>query len=352
MRPRDWAGLIYLLGLVSCDPTRSPAGPTEEGSGASAQIEPAAKPVGIETTTLAQALRRLPQDRVLALPTYEGSGQAIHPDILYGRGHGLPQAFYLALTPYPFGRDRFENPSILVSDDGVSFREEITGLNPLAPAPATDHNSDTDLIYDAATRSLRIYYLESGRPNYNRVVLLESQDGLRWTRRTVLNYNLGAGENFIVSPAVVPATAGYRMFFVNITPKSHPVQVLSSTDGRRWDRKAARTVVPSLPGGLPPWHVDVFPADGRYLMLACGPYADPRVYLAFSDDLESWTFLQQPILRAGPAFHDTRLIYRSTGLAAGDELAVWYSFKDSQGRWGIGLKRFSLRRLREQDALR
>lgn len=336
MRPRRIVGLICLLGLVSCESIRSPV--------VSAGDEAA--------STLAQALDRLPQDCILTVPTYEGSGQAVHPDILYGRAYGLANAFYLALTPYPFSRDRYENPSILVSDDGVSFREETAGLNPLAPAPAADHNSDPDLIYDAATRSLRLYYLESGRPNYNRVVLLESQDGLRWTRRTVLNYNLGAGEDFIVSPAMVPVVAGYRLFFVNITPSSHPVQVLNSTDGHSWDRKAARTVVPSLPDGLPPWHVDVFPADGRYLMLACGPYADPRIYLAFSDDLESWVFLREPILRASAAFHDTRQIYRSTGLAAGDDLAVWYSFKDTQGRWGIGLKRFSLRRLRELDAQR
>lgn len=339
--------LVLLLCLGACGANPGPTAPaTPEGLATAATDEFAAT-----TATLAAALRRLPPDCLLSVPTYDGSGQAVHPDILWGRQYGLPYAFYLTLTPYPNSRDRYENPSLLVSDDGLTFRDPAAGLNPLAPAPALDHNSDPDLLYDPWRRVFRLFYMESNRPVYNRLMLLESRDGRRWTRRVALSYDLTAREHFMVSPAVIAGPSGYRLFFVDITAPSHPVVVLGSPDGLRWDRKADDAVVPALPENLPPWHVDVFASDRGYIMLCCGPYAEPRLYLATSDDLQHWAFLPRPILRPGHDFHDTQQIYRSTGLSAGDELAVWYSYKDASGRWGIGLRRFSWRQLNLQRAL-
>ncbi|MBA3458618.1 MAG: hypothetical protein H0T46_01550 [Deltaproteobacteria bacterium] len=66
----------------------------------------------------------------LEIPTYDGSGQVVHPDVLFD-GY----RYLLAYTPYPFSNGRFENPSIAISDDGLAFREIAPGVNPIAPAP-------------------------------------------------------------------------------------------------------------------------------------------------------------------------------------------------------------------------
>ena len=78
----------------------------------------------------------------LDIPTYDGSGQGVHPSLLVQDG-GSPQ-FVLSFTPYTDTDDRVENPSVVVSDDGIHFREERPGLNPLVPAPEKDHNDDPD----------------------------------------------------------------------------------------------------------------------------------------------------------------------------------------------------------------
>jgi hypothetical protein len=55
--------------------------------------------------------------------------------------------FVLTFLPYPFAVDSFENPSIVISNDGLRFREERRGINPLVPTPETDHNDDPDILF-------------------------------------------------------------------------------------------------------------------------------------------------------------------------------------------------------------
>src|SRR3989442_3251119 len=51
----------------------------------------------------------------LTLPTYDFSGQGMHPDVLVDGDRVL-----IAMTPYPFADARHENPSLLAGD-GVHF---------------------------------------------------------------------------------------------------------------------------------------------------------------------------------------------------------------------------------------
>lgn len=41
------------------------------------------------------------------LHTYDGSDQAVHPDIIYFAGK-----YWLVVTPYPYGMEEYENPSL------------------------------------------------------------------------------------------------------------------------------------------------------------------------------------------------------------------------------------------------
>lgn len=46
------------------------------------------------------------------LETYDGSGQAVHPDIAY-----YGNQYWLTATPYPYGMEEYENPCIYQGDD-------------------------------------------------------------------------------------------------------------------------------------------------------------------------------------------------------------------------------------------
>src|SRR4051812_16680124 len=138
----------------------------------------------------------------IVIPTYDGSGQVVHPDILVEQS----DRYVLAYTPYPFTNGRFENPSIAISSDGLTFHEVAPGVNPIAAAPPTDHNDDPDLRRDPLTGEYVVLYLETERPDRQRVVELRSRDLITWNRSDVIDYDLAGGAPFIVSPAVVGTT--------------------------------------------------------------------------------------------------------------------------------------------------
>ena len=70
---------------------------------------------------------RLPL-RAIPLVTYDGSGQAVHPDVLAAPFGGLDERTRLAITPYPWGNANMENPSLFGGNerDGWSVPNGVT----------------------------------------------------------------------------------------------------------------------------------------------------------------------------------------------------------------------------------
>lgn len=287
----------------------------------------------------------IPHESLLDIPTYDGSGQAVHPDVLYCQSGRLGHFFYMAMTPYPNGNSQFENPCILVSEDGVGFREEREGLNPLVHCPPYDHNCDPDLTFTEQTGMFYLYYLETMRPDSQNVVLIKSRDAINWGKERVIHYDLESGDDFIVSPAVLKVGSEYYMFFVNLSLAGHPIQFLISDDGIRWEKDSTYGISAAYPDGLIPWHIDVFAGKAQYLMLCCGPNDDLNLYLAASTDLRNWQFAEEPVLRHSMDLYDSVAIYRSSGIVAGDFLVIWFSLLDVRGQWRIGVKKVSLQAL-------
>ena len=101
----------------------------------------------------------------LTIPTYEGSGQVVHPSVIdfrneYGIDAWSGYRYWMVLTPYPQSRDEFENPSLYASHDGFTWIVPHNISNPLATASELDKGflSDPDMIYNPDTDQLWIYY--------------------------------------------------------------------------------------------------------------------------------------------------------------------------------------------------
>ena len=60
-------------------------------------------------------------NRKLNIPTYDGSGQGVHPDVYYNANGWNGYRYWMAVTPYPGGNAAYENPSIVVSNDNVNW---------------------------------------------------------------------------------------------------------------------------------------------------------------------------------------------------------------------------------------
>lgn len=231
----------------------------------------------------------------LNIPTYDGSGQAVHPSLLVrsdGRPGDTSPRFILSFTPYTDTDDRVENPSIVVSDDGLNFREEKQGLNPLVPAPEKDHNDDPDLFCHEGKYC--ILYLETIRPEKQSLVLLKSTDRIRWEKKILHQENLGSGSGcFMLSPKYLEKDGISYLFYVNRDASDgYRIEYVIGKDLYSLDFAHRNAVAVSNLEELP-WHLDILQSDSGYIMLlttASGPEKNARytLRLARSRNLMEW----------------------------------------------------------------
>ncbi|MBR4159292.1 MAG: hypothetical protein IKT97_04475 [Spirochaetia bacterium] len=222
----------------------------------------------------------------LDIPTYDGSGQAVHPSLLV---QDKSPRFVLSFTPYTDTDDRVENPSIVVSDDGLNFREEKEGLNPLVPAPEKDHNDDPDLFF--SNGKYCILYLETMRPEKQSLILLESTDRIHWEKRVIHEERLDQGSGcFMLSPKYIEKDGLSWLFYVNRNASGgYRIEYVTGKDIYSLD--FARRNVVSVSGLKElPWHLEILPGNYMLLTTAKDAEKDSRYTLriAKSHDLVNW----------------------------------------------------------------
>ena len=283
-------------------------------------------------------------------PTYDKSGQAVHPDILVQN----ESPFYvLAFTPYPATNDYYENPSVLVSDDGLHFHEERKNLNPLASAPETDHNDDPDIALFGGVYYL--VYLETRRPEKQNIHLLTSTDRILWQDSIIHTQNFENHGNiqFPVSPAQVyfgtpdsDGNTGYLYYVMNVEksdPPRHYIQYVTGQAPGCFDFESPDTpVFDNLP--VIPWHVDIITDSARtpflyYMLISAVRHGQGRkhysLYIARSSDLKHWTFCGREVLSG---------CYRSSGFIKDGILTVCYSENKPRifKSWRIGVYKIKI----------
>ncbi len=300
-------------------------------------------------TAIAESSDALPFDDLtpLVFQTYDGSGQVVHPDYAATPAgvFGLP--LHLAITPYPFGDAKFENPSLFESQRRDVWVRPAGGPAPVV-LPAVGYLSDPDLVYVADLGELWLYYRQVTSDNI--VQLVRTSDGRTWSAPVEV---LRAPNHEIVSPSVVRrATGDWWMFAVNSGPAgcgaaNTVVEARRSRDGIHWG-DAAQVQLGQT--GFWPWHLDVqwIPRLNRFWALynakTAGGCTTPIVYLAESRDGLDWQVVTQPVLVKGaiPALQD--IVYRSTFEydPVTDAVTFWFSgarYEAGRYRWGAAVER-------------
>jgi len=281
----------------------------------------------------------------MVTPTYEGSGQAVEPDVLWVPESWHGYEFWMVMTPYPCGDETHENPSLLASHDGQTWETPRSG-GATAPAPLVPHhescsnytysNSDPSIVLAGDT--LSIYYFVTwwrgpggGTTELRRIA---SVDGVHWTSGDSAAV-LWSQPNYVLSPTIVHDDRGWKMWYVRTSScGSHASQIRerTSVDGLNWPLENDHPVTVDGDHGSP-FHLTVRRAGNDYVMLYVTYPADGdcgqagTLYYAESPDGRTWHAQSSPAL--SPTLHprdwDGMVIYRSTFVGRYPNISVWYS---------------------------
>jgi hypothetical protein len=267
----------------------------------------------------------------ISLLTYEGSGQAVHPDFVRLPSTWSGDPFRLVATPYPGGNAAYENPSLYTGSTGVAWTVPAGVTNPLEKPEGGGYLSDPDVIYDPDANELRVYYRRV--TSENEIWMIRSSDGVNWSAPVL---TVHAPNHLIVSPSIVRRSATqWLMWSVNAGTvgcgsATTAVELRRSTDGVHWSSAEATPL--SDPDGYP-WHVDVewIPSRNEYWALypvkTAGGCTTDRLGLATSADGMHWTTYESPVLLRGSTDELSDIVYRSTVDfdAATGIVTLWYS---------------------------
>lgn len=291
-------------------------------------------------------------DTPLTIPTYDGSGEATHPDVIdFLLAHDLASwngyRYWMAMTPYPGGNSAHENPSIVVSNDGQTWSEPPGISNPVVAAPGSGHNSDCDLVFDGT--DLWLFWRETDGSTTDWIKCASSSDGVTWSSATTI---LSGAWASMLSPAVVLDGSTWKMWTVDWTATPNTVDYrTSSAPDSGWSAATSGTFS-SLPSGKEPWHIDVTvdPRDNSLHALlnvqdSGTTAANTALAIARSNDGTSWScsdvIFDVPLY---PGAWDSSRIYRASFcIKDEDTYAVWYSAEEVEAAaiWNIGYAELS-----------
>ncbi|MGA1793253.1 MAG: hypothetical protein ACMUHM_04830 [Thermoplasmatota archaeon] len=283
----------------------------------------------------------------LKIPTYDGSGQCVHPDIMVFPEAWNGYRYWMAMTPYPNSNDRYENPSIVASNDNINWTDPVQ--NPLIGQPSGTHNSDTEWIFVKGEERVHLMY----RKGEWELFVMSSPNGLDWSSKSLQVFN-GTRSNCCLSPAVVSEGNGsLRMWMVNGkgSPNTLMTYVRKGSPDGPWDLQGNCTVE-NLPKGRDIWHIDVIRCAGGKFYLALLVLADmdktinTTLHLGLSSDGMNWTISESEAISASRNSWDNDMIYRASSAVLDgedrDRLGIWYSARSSGGRWHIGYTEMDL----------
>lgn len=277
-----------------------------------------------------------------------------HPDVQYFPNGFNGYKYWMVFTPY-FGSvgnvqisKRYENPTIVVSNDGINWSGTGGTATPLQMAPSTEESfaenqndpkqgfwSDVDWTYEKGKFSL--YYRGSfikasalkkrGAKSVNNfkklgtnaqrtIVRQTSTNGINWSKLEVAytsNKPYSPKDNHIISPSIVYNGSKYISYEVennisNNFPGNDPSYIIrrTSDNGLDFSNFQQSKVVNfinkpwlTVSNEYAPWHLQATYVDGYYfLCLAVGEVKKctaEALYLAFSKDGSNFKVFPKPL---------------------------------------------------------
>lgn len=267
-------------------------------------------------------------------PTPDGTGSAVHPSVLdFGPAKWNNWRYWMAMTPYYQSNISKENPSVLVSNDGFTWKVPAGVINPIIAAPPSPrYNSDVDIEFDPGSGRLYMLFRQILEDNTQQTFTISSLDGVAWTAPAALQW---VRDQQHISPSLVRrGVDDWWLFTVraSTTPSDaneyHRLVYHRATSPTGvWDGPFDIGV--PYPGGEKIFHVDVLWDESRFVFL----FANRSGKLS-SATWDEDVLIAKPVFMSQTQSWDTAL-YRGTFTPLGDKYQVWYSASGTSS-WRIG----------------
>lgn len=284
----------------------------------------------------------------LVTPTYDGSNQAVHPDVLYVENGWNGYKYLMGLTPYPNGDDDYENPQILVSNDGINFNYLDGMKNPLdvpKDVKSGGHYSDIDICLVDDTLEVYFRYNPADKVGKkpdngtNMLYVMKSKDGINWSEKElILTTNTFDKKYDYVSPIIIYDEGLYKIWFSNYSSD------LYYTETKDW--KSFKNIqvcnFKDKPSNFHLWHHDLIKTDLGYEMVING-YEDSNaakqnLYYTFSQDGVNFSPMKNILnISDKEGVFDNGTLYKSSLVRVKNKYSLYYSARSKTNQWRIGL---------------
>ena len=284
--------------------------------------------------------------RFLDIPTYEGSGQIVHPQVLHFEEQFLGFYYLMVMSPYPYFDASHENASILGSQDGVSWVVPEGVTNPVVGVPPDvahgGYFSDPFILRVDDTLELwwrRNVVRDIGNGFFrqdelhNRIYRMTTTDLINWTEREII-FDCEEGLDHFMSPVVFLEDSGkYRVYYTNYNNRMF---VVESYNLLEWSE---REEVELTLGEWGIWHQEINLINGRFealfTTLERGDFVFPvhRLFHSYSYDGANFSVGSQIVIEnISPELHGMT-VHKCSFVLKDGVYQMYFAVYDQSMRW-------------------
>ncbi len=296
--------------------------------------------IGGKTKIPASFIRLKDKYHLVAIPTYDGSYQLTHPKVLYFPKAWKGYKYWMSMTPYPREIDNYENPSIVVSNDGNTWAPPAGLKNPVSGLPndgkTGGHYSDPQLVMRGDVMELWYRYnpalankMNRRRPDnsINTYYRKTTKDGIHWTEAQKL---LQSRDGHL-SLCVNFENGLYKTWYATYGGDLCYSESKNAVD---WSAPVYCSV--PLPKGLVPYHQDIIKNGSQYYLLQTAQQKSNytfQLFLATSKDGIHFSNAQKICPNKDMALWKNVSFYRSTLFVKDNKLNLYVSLIIPHLKW-------------------
>lgn len=280
------------------------------------------KPVVIEKEKIVkikeEKLKNIEVNEWVNIPTYEKSNETTHPKVLYFDKPVNGYKYWLVSTPYPYNTAFYENPSMVVSNDGTHFVEPDNLKNPISGYPSKywdgTYYSDPYMLYD--NDRFELFYRKTSSDSNNYVYMKTSSDGITWSDAKII-LNNDPNEQYM-SISVVKLNNKYKIWYVNY---NNSVRYIESDDLITYT-KPVNVSVSDFNGRI--WHGEIQYINNKYVWLFMIKYK-----LFYSESTDGINFSKPKLINTelDELKNISNNIYKSTYIINDDTVELYIPYR-------------------------